>query len=52
MMIGIPVSSRVLASRPPLRSYCSTWLLTHSHGLASYSPSIVMHDKIRVPGGS
>src|SRR3954454_7086589 len=40
MMIGNPVSSSVFASRPPVRSYVSTWVLTHSQGLGAYSPSL------------
>src|SRR5436190_17984803 len=39
MTMGNPVSSKVLASRPPERSYCSTWSRTHCHGLGTYSPS-------------
>src|SRR5699024_12254226 len=39
MMTGRPVSMRVLPSRPPVRSYRSTWSRTHWEELGRYSPS-------------
>ena len=42
-MMGMPVSSRVLARSPPDASYSATWSRTQSEGLGSYSPwSVVM----------
>jgi hypothetical protein len=41
MMTGRPVSRKVKASVPPLRSYRSTCSATHARGLGLYSLTVI-----------